>query len=371
MDQNNVITAIYGDGSSPSLQDMTIELLETVEMAARIPSGSRICLKPNLVKASDASEGATTHPEILEGALSYLHAHGHRDITILEGSWAGGNTARAFKQCGYEKLAKQYGLGLIDTQKSSSHSVDAGGHELKICDEMDNFDVLINFPVLKGHCQARYTGALKNLKGCIPNAEKRRYHSLGLHEPIARLNTVIKQDFIIMDGICGDPTFEEGGSPSQTHRILYAEDPVLLDSYAVTVFELEPADVPYILRSEELSVGTAWNSSSQLREINEPVNVQQQVAQDPLLDQLGKMVDQRDACSTCYASLIHALKEAGTQPTEEVSFAIGRAFRDSEAASEAQKQQLLGIGSCTRHFTRFVPGCPPTPEAIRSYFETE
>ena len=41
-------------------------------------------------------------------------------------------------------------------------------------------DRLINIPVLKGHCQTAMTCSLKNLKGCIPNKEKQRYHREGL-----------------------------------------------------------------------------------------------------------------------------------------------------------------------------------------------
>ena len=44
--------------------------------------------------------------------------------------------------------------------------------------------------LLKDHCQAAVTCALKNHKGVIPNSEKRRFYTLGLHKPTAHLNPI-------------------------------------------------------------------------------------------------------------------------------------------------------------------------------------
>ena len=52
--------------------------------------------------------------------------------------------------------------------------VSGAGMELSVCRCVQDFDYLINVPVLKGHCQTRVTCALKNMKGLIPNKEKRR-----------------------------------------------------------------------------------------------------------------------------------------------------------------------------------------------------
>lgn len=76
--------------------------------------------------------------------------------------------------------------------------------QLNVCDFPMSLDFLINMPVLKGHCQTTITCALKNNKGLIPNSEKRKFHTMGLHKPIAHLATVVPNDFILVDNICGD-----------------------------------------------------------------------------------------------------------------------------------------------------------------------
>ena len=150
--KKNEIIRIYGT----EFKDNTVRLLREAELASLIPAkDARIGIKPNLVSASEASFGATTHPEIVAGIIEYLHEEGFNNITIAEGSWVGDKTSRAFELCGYRELSERYGVPLIDTQKDTWHKKDCGGMGLLLCDCADRFDFLINVPVLKGHCQTR------------------------------------------------------------------------------------------------------------------------------------------------------------------------------------------------------------------------
>ena len=106
---------------------------------------------------------------------------------MLEGSSVGDKTAEAAELCGYYDLSRNYQVEFLDMQKDSSEIYDCAGLELKICDEAMKLDFLINVPVMKGHCQTKITCALKNMKGLIPNTEKRHFHAMGLHKPIAHL----------------------------------------------------------------------------------------------------------------------------------------------------------------------------------------
>ena len=56
------IIRIYGE----NYREMTVRLLEECELEKRIPDKKmKIGIKPNLVSPSEASWGATTHPEIV------------------------------------------------------------------------------------------------------------------------------------------------------------------------------------------------------------------------------------------------------------------------------------------------------------------
>lgn len=72
----------------------------------------------------------------------------------------------------------------LDLQKDNWQTCDCQGMELKICEEALKLDFLINVPVMKGHCQTKITCALKNMKGLLPNTEKRRFLLWGCTSPL-------------------------------------------------------------------------------------------------------------------------------------------------------------------------------------------
>ena len=192
-----------------------------------------------------AEDGATTHPSIVEGIIEYLLENGFHNISVIESSWVGDSTARAFAQCGYRELSRRTGVPLHDLKSDDCVSVRSGDQNLRICKRAAQADFLINVPVLKAHCQTQFTCALKNLKGIIPDSEKRRYHTLGIHKPVALLNAAIKPHLHVIDALCGDLTFEEGGNPVPMNTLLLGCDPVLLDSYGAALIGLAPHEVPY------------------------------------------------------------------------------------------------------------------------------
>ena len=179
----------------------TYDALEASDMRAYLKHGMEVAIKPNLVVPSPAFNGATTHPEVVDAVISFLKDFGISKMKIIESAWFGGSTKKAYKYCGYEELSMKHGVPLIDL-KGDSHSILAhGGMKIGICNEALNSDFLINVPVLKAHSQTRLTCCMKNLKGCIPDSEKRRFHRIGLHKPIAVLNALLKTGYCVVDGI--------------------------------------------------------------------------------------------------------------------------------------------------------------------------
>ena len=193
--------------------EMTMALMEAADVSAMLPKGGRVALKPNLVTVSPPEEGATPHPGVLSGAIEYLRGHGVKAIEVIEGSWVGANTRWAMAAAGYDKVCEKYGVPFYDLKQDTSTPVKTPFGPIAVCDRARTADFLINLPVLKGHCQTVMTCALKNCKGCIPDREKRRFHAAGLTKPIAALACALKPRLTIVDSICGDLDFEEGGNP--------------------------------------------------------------------------------------------------------------------------------------------------------------
>lgn len=349
--------------SGTNYKEMTKELLEACHLEALIPhSQTRIGIKPNLVSASEASFGGTTHPEVVAGIIEYLQERGFSQLVMLEGSWVGDRTAAAYEVCGYHELSKRYQVPFWDMQKEKGVSRDCGGMKLNICKKVEEIDFLINVPVLKGHCQTKITCALKNMKGLIPNSEKRRFHAMGLHSPIAHLGLGIHQDFIVVDNICGDLDFEDGGHPVVMNRILAGRDPVLMDAYVCHMMHYDISEVPYVTMAEQLGVGCADLKKADIRTCDEesalPLPKSRKVVE------LADAVEEIESCSACYGYLIPALdmlKADGLLGQLKTKISIGQGFRG--------KSGELGIGHCTSGFRCHLEGCPPTEKQIYEFLK--
>jgi uncharacterized protein (DUF362 family) len=359
MNQNDLYV-IYGN----TPKQMVKEILGTLKIEDTISKDAKIGIKPNLVVAKPSTSGATTSPELVAGVIEYLQAKGYENIAILEGSWVGDRTYAAFEVCGYEKLSEIYKIPLIDLQRDKYQTYEASGMKINICDEIMKLDYLINMPVLKGHCQTKMTCALKNLKGCIPDTEKRRFHTLGLHKPIAHLNKVVKSSLIIVDGLMGDLNFEEGGNPVQMNRVIVGQDPVLMDTYIAECMGYDKSEVPYIEIAEKIGVGSSALEKAKIHELNKDSSGKK-IVRSGTVQRLAKHVEEKDACSACYGSLVHALgrlDEDGKLRRLKEKIRIGQGYK-------GLKDEGIGVGICTKGCKFNVVGCPPKAKDIITYLE--
>ncbi len=359
--EKNDIYVLYGQRPREMMQ----KLLNDIKPETLIKDkNALIGIKPNLVVAREASSGATTHPELVEGVIVYLQEKGYQNIIILEGSWVGDRTAQAFDYCGYTALSRKYNVKLFDLQKDSSKTYDVGGVKIEFCDKAMEVDFLINMPVLKGHCQTSMTCALKNMKGCITNKEKRHFHAMGLHKPIAYLNKLRSADLVLVDGLCGDLDFEEGGNPVKMDRLIAARDSVLVDTYVASLMGFAKEEIEYITIAEKLGVGSGDLNSANITEINEGVRPGP-VLPSGKVRALQKYVEAKDACSACYGSLMHALhrmREKGTLRNVSEKIYIGQGFK-------GQCPNGIGIGACLKNCSKNVMGCPPKAIDIVEFLE--
>lgn len=340
---------------------MTVALMEAANAAERIPAGASVALKPNLVLAGAPEDGATTHPGVVSGCIEYLRAHGVQDISVIESAWVGAATEAAAVKSGCAQVCEEYGVPLFDLKQDRTQLVETPLRPMEICCRALDADVLIDLPVLKGHCQTAMTCALKNCKGCIPDREKRRFHTEGLMKPIAALASVLRPGLTIVDSICGDLNFEEGGNPVQTNRMFLGWDPVQADVYGCQLMGLSPADVPYIGLAERWGAGSARVEASDVVTLNEPREGAGYPTASGLVKELTGHVRQDSACSACYASLVrglYLLREEGAAVRDEI--AIGQGWRGKEFPG-------IGIGSCCALAKRHVPGCPPKAKDVADF----
>ena len=342
----------YGDDPAA----MARQILEQIKPEQGLSLDAAIGIKPNLVVAKGWQSGATTNPSIGAAVIEYFRERGFRNIAVIESAWLAVDTARAFKACGYVDLARQYGVELIDVKKDRCETREFGGMKIDISARALAMDYIVNLPLIKGHSQTGITCALKNFKGLIPDCEKRRFHAMGLHKPIAYLNKMICPSLIIADGTCADPNFEEGGRPARLNTMIAGTDSVLVDAYAAGLLGYKPADIGYITLAESIGVGSADVPGAEIVYLNGEQQMAQ-ITRSAALEAAKALADADKACSACYGNLLSALirmEEAGVPMDARVS--VGQGFRGRDGT--------VGCGNCTQDFETYVKGCPPTADEI-------
>jgi hypothetical protein len=174
----------------------------------------------------------------------------------------------------------------------------------------------------------------------------------------------------VVDGICGDLDFEEGGNPVPAGRVFAARDPVLCDAWAAEQMGYRPEEIPYIGLAARLGVGCGDPAQALVRELNRPDGTAgpSQPGDSGILPppgskvrRLARYIDESNACSACYAALIFALSRMNR---EELSrrgekTAVGQGFRG--------RRGRAGSGNCCSGFESFCPGCPPSGAAVLDF----
>ena len=200
---------------------------------------------------------------------------------------------------------------------------------------------------------------MKNLKGILSDRSKRLFHQKGLMLPIAALNAIYSPSVTIVDSICGDLDFEEGGNPVETGRMMIGDDSVLVDTYCASLMGFDISDVPYISLGAEMGAGCADLNEAKIIELNKPENSKEAIPQR-YAKRLSNLTNPKSACSCCYANLIHALKrmedEGELYSLNGERIAIGQGWRG--------KTMEIGVGACCSGAKNRVVKCPPSAQDI-------
>lgn len=194
-----------------SFRESVPEALDEAGLAALLEENSKdILIKPNLVDTQ--AHPITSHVECIAAIIEYVQEHCDNDIIVGDGS-GGDSTQEVFDALGYDRLADEYGVKLMDLDSDEVEHLKnpkAAVWKEFYCPKTVCDSFVINTPVLKRHSMSTVTLAAKNLVGICPA----RYYQVGghwrksathnrLHEVIFDLNNYVKSDFILMDASIG------------------------------------------------------------------------------------------------------------------------------------------------------------------------
>lgn len=359
------IYIIYGN----LVEEIVFRLIEESHALDGINRNDTVFIKPNLVVSRENWAGIDTDPRVVEALIKSLKNKGISRITLGDGSGMGYSSSKAFHYCGYTEMAARYGLHLIDLEKDRFVKLpvktDGPFRELEIARAVYESDIFINVPIMKAHGQTLITCSLKNLKGTMPRSMKTRFHSVDLDMAIAQLNSVLKPDLIIVDGLKGDLSFELGHDPVVMERILLGTNPVEIDSVVADTLGYKPRDIGHIARSADAGLGRCDLKSIKIKSLNHPSKLKKIIPPVHFAARFPCTIDVEGACCTCMGNLIFALKRLRDQRllSNRFAFYVGQKSKIEDERSE----YTIAVGTCStkkNHAHLNIEECPPSANLI-------
>jgi len=218
----------------------------------------RVVIKPNMCYYWDYSTGQTTDPKFVATTIEILREKISPDvnISIVESDASAMKCKYAFKFLGYEKIAKQYGVKLVNLSEVETEPVKVNARDqnfnLAIPKIIKNADLRINIPKIKYLELTKISCALKNVFGCNPYPKKFKYHAR-LDETIVALNKILRFDLCIVDGI-----IVSGIQPYKLGLVMAGVDPVAIDTAASEIAGINPSSVRHIMLAASEGIGSPY-----------------------------------------------------------------------------------------------------------------
>ncbi|MFW9772562.1 MAG: DUF362 domain-containing protein, partial [Candidatus Thorarchaeota archaeon] len=244
--------------------DSVRKVIELVDGFKNLPIDGKIFIKPNLVYWNRHCDfpkwGMLTTSRVVEDVVKLLNQRGVKDIAIGDGIITDDPDDRetpkdAFEKLGYNLLKERYGVKLYDTFERPFERIELReGVSVKMNSDMLHSDFLIDIPVLKTHAQCVVSLGIKNLKGLINIASRKKFHGadpkFNLHYNVAQLANKIPPSLTIIDGIYTlerGPTFD--GKAHRSDILLASTDILSADMVGAKLLGINPQDVPHLVQA--------------------------------------------------------------------------------------------------------------------------
>lgn len=376
-------------------EDVDKMVREALDLIGGIKSivtpGARVLIKPNAHGAHPPEEHITSDPRVVAAVVRLCKEVGAKEVIVGESSTVGQDSLRSLEVSGIKKAAEDAGADrCIDLKKDEYVNIKIP--KGKIFKSLDlpktavTCDTLIDIPVLKTHHGTRMTCSLKNMKGLLKDADKLRFHKMGLFWAIADLNLARKPDLVVVDCLTAmegmgpfhgrwsveAPSGEivecyvAGGEHVKMDLIIASRDPVAADATCARIIGLDVESVDYIMnayahglgrmKSEEIDV-----KGKRIKDVARKFKIPAENFAD-----YAEYVTVHDegACSGCRAYVVWALENLNVRGLleERKGLTIALGTKKDLPQEWGRGKNLVLFGNCVLKWKGegvFVSGCPP------------
>ena len=229
-------------------------------MGTFVPKGANVVIKPNICVAYHTYEyAATTNPWVVGTLVKMAVTAGASRVQVFDFPF-GGSAQEAYTRSGIQEQVLAAGGEMLPMPEFKYVTTDIpNGVDLKYThafkDALDA-DVLIDVPIAKHHGSARLSLGMKNLMGLI--LDRSAIHR-DLGQRIADLNTLFRPKLTVVDAVRiltnHGPSGGNLDDVKKLDTIIVSSDIVAADSYATTLFGLQPTDIGYIRAATKMGLG--------------------------------------------------------------------------------------------------------------------
>jgi len=238
--------------------DLSALLFETMREFDLPVRGKTVLLKPNFV-GLDPRGVMNTHPAVVGAARESFLRLGARSVIVADGPALERDTEAIVESMRLRDYIGSLPPTFIDLNVDDVHRVPlrtraSALKELYLPEAVLEADFVVSMPKLKTHHWAGVTLSLKNMFGIVPGScygwPKNILHWAGIPQALLDLNSTVRPDFAIVDGIVGmEGNGPIQGTPKSCGLLVVGDDPVAVDSTCARIMDLLPERIDYLARA--------------------------------------------------------------------------------------------------------------------------
>ncbi len=224
----------------------------------------KVLVKPNLLSASLAEQGITTHPMIVREVARRIKDIGAK---VFIGDSPGGplNLNEVYEKTGMREIGRELGVELVRFDRIERIKDYPFARAALEC------DCFISLPKFKTHALTTITAGIKNSFGLVPGIYKTHLH-LKFPRPedfskiVVDIFAVRPPDLVIVDAVVS--MAGEGpaaGILKKTGLILGGWDAVAIDAVLAKIMGIKPSDVLTTLEAFRRNLGEAKLEKIEIR----------------------------------------------------------------------------------------------------------
>ncbi|MCX8129426.1 MAG: DUF362 domain-containing protein [Clostridia bacterium] len=212
----------------------------------KIRENDKVAVKLNLVGPYEPDKAATTHPEVVCSLIEALLPY-KCSIMLCEDI----ENEETLVKTGMKAVLDKYCLNFYNLRDFGYESISQDGTIYSYSSLIKHCDILIDIPKYKTHMFAYFTGAIKNMYGCISKKQRKELHKDVKNDQFAKhiysIYSIRTPDLIITDAIVAMEGLGPSiGNPKYLGYLVLCQDGVEADCYLSNLVGYTVGDLPIL-----------------------------------------------------------------------------------------------------------------------------